>query len=276
MESEMQVSAVRSTASQAGLTAAPYDVELIRADFPILFREVTAVRSSISITAPRRKSHALCWRRWTTPTATNTPTCIAACIISQTSRRSSTRLRGRRCAASSTPRIADEIIFTRNATRRINLVARSFGGPQDRRGRRDRAVDHGASLQHRALALPSRAERRGSEVGADRGQRRVPHRRVRAAAHAAHQDRRRHPDVERARHHYAGQRDHSHRPCDGHSGAGRWQPGRRAHATVDVQDLDADFTSLQATRPTGLPASACSTASASISSRCRPTRAEAR
>ena len=40
MESEMQVSAVRSTASQAGLTAAPYDVELIRADFPILFREV--------------------------------------------------------------------------------------------------------------------------------------------------------------------------------------------------------------------------------------------
>ena len=40
--------------------------------------------------------------------------------------------------------------------------------PGDRRGRRDRALDHGAPLQHRAVELPPRAEGRRHQMGADR------------------------------------------------------------------------------------------------------------
>ncbi len=40
MGRESTIAVARSAASQAGLTGAPYDVERIRADFPILFREV--------------------------------------------------------------------------------------------------------------------------------------------------------------------------------------------------------------------------------------------
>ena len=49
----------------------------------------------------------------------------------------------------------EEIVFTRSATEAINLVASSFGLDAHRRRRRDRAERDGASLQHRALALPS-------------------------------------------------------------------------------------------------------------------------
>ncbi len=124
----------------------------------------------------------------------------------------------------------DQIIFTRNATEAINLVAQSFGGTGDRRGRRDRALDHGAPLQHRALAFPPRAPRRRHQMGPDRRRRQFPPRRVRKAAWPAHQDRRHHPDVERARHHRSHQGRHHARPCPRHSGAGRWQPGRGAYA----------------------------------------------
>ena len=56
----------------------------------------------------------------------------------------------------------DEIIFTRNATEAINLVAASFGARRHRRGRRDRALDHGAPLQHRAVAF--HRERKGAVI----------------------------------------------------------------------------------------------------------------
>ena len=124
----------------------------------------------------------------------------------------------------------DQLIFTRNATEAINLVAQSFGGMVIGRGRRDRALDHGAPFQHRALAFPSRAAWRGDQMGADRRGRQFPHRRVREAALAAHQDCRHHPDVECAGHHRSGQGGHSHCPCPRHSGAGRWQPGGGSHA----------------------------------------------
>ena len=60
---------------------APYDVEAIRADFPILARKCTASRSSISTTAPRRRSRKPCSTPSSAPMRTNTPTSIAACII---------------------------------------------------------------------------------------------------------------------------------------------------------------------------------------------------
>ena len=43
-----------------------------------------------------------------------------------------------------------------------------LGRAEYRRGRRDRALDHGAPFQHRALALPPRASRRGDQMGAGR------------------------------------------------------------------------------------------------------------
>ena len=51
----------------------------------------------------------------------------------------------------------DEIVFTRSATEAINLRRGEFRPEAYRRRRRDRAEPDGASLQHRALALPSRA-----------------------------------------------------------------------------------------------------------------------
>ena len=59
----------------------------------------------------------------------------------------------------------EEIIFTRNATEAINLVAYTFG--------RDRALHHGAPLQHRSLALLARAPGRGAQMGAGRRRRQL-------------------------------------------------------------------------------------------------------
>ena len=47
---------------------------------------------------------------------------------------------------------ADEVIFTKNATESLNLVAYSWGRANLRRRRRRRAHPHGAPRQHRAVA----------------------------------------------------------------------------------------------------------------------------
>ena len=107
--------------------------------------------------------------------------------------------------ASSTPAGAEEIIFTRNATEAINLVAAYVRARAYRRRRRDRALDHGAPLQHRALAFPARAPWRGDQMGAGRRRRQFLPGRLREAADRPHQDGRDHPDVERAGHGRAGE-----------------------------------------------------------------------
>ena len=140
----------------------------IRADFPILFREVYGkplvyLDNGASAQKPLPSS-----KRWTMPTASNTLTCIAGCITFE--HRDARAIEDARETVRrflNAPAV-DQIIFTRNATEAINLVASSFGAARYRRRRRDRAVDHGASLQHRAVAFPSRALRRGPEVGAYR------------------------------------------------------------------------------------------------------------
>ena len=62
----------------------------------------------------------------------------------------------------------EEIIFTRNATEAINLVASSWGEPNIKAGDEIRDLHHGASLQHRALAFPARAPWRRDQMGAGR------------------------------------------------------------------------------------------------------------
>ena len=143
----------------------------------------TASRWSISTTAPRRRSRAPCSTRWTTPTRIEYANVHRG--LHYLSNTATQQLRGRARDRAPLPQragSADEIIFTRNATEAINLVAQLVRRHGHRRGRRDRALDHGAPLQHRALAFPARAQGRRAEVGADHRRRRVPARRVRAAA----------------------------------------------------------------------------------------------
>src|SRR5499427_4482422 len=85
-----------------------------------------ASRSSISTTPPRRRSHRRCSIGSTTPTPPNAPTCIGDCITSPMPRPRPTRTRARRCAFLNAAR-KEEIIFTRNATEAINLVAYTYG-----------------------------------------------------------------------------------------------------------------------------------------------------
>jgi cysteine desulfurase/selenocysteine lyase len=76
----------------------------------------------------------------------------------------------------------EEIVFTRNATEAINLVASSWGEPNIREG--DEIVL--SIMEHHSNIVPW-------------------HRRIRKSADAAHQAGRDHADVECARHHRAGQ-----------------------------------------------------------------------
>ena len=57
----------------------------------------------------------------------STPTCIAACISSASGRPRPTRRRARRWRGLINAGASREIIFTRNATEAINLVAASYG-----------------------------------------------------------------------------------------------------------------------------------------------------
>ena len=95
-----------------------------------------------------------------------------------------------------------------------------------RRRRRDRAQRDGASLEHRPVALPSRAEGRDPELDRDRRRRVVLDRRVRKGAERPDEDRRDHPDVERRRHGAADQGDRQDRACARDQGAGRRLAGR--------------------------------------------------
>ena len=66
----------------------------------------------------------------------------------------------------------EEIVFTTGTTEGDQPGVLCLGRAAPAARRRDRAVDHGASRQHRALALPARTAGRGAEMGRDRCQRR--------------------------------------------------------------------------------------------------------
>ena len=78
--------------------------------------------------ASAQKPNAVLDRMTELLTSPNTPTCIADCIISPMRRPK--RMRARRTKVAGLPqrgRGSEEIIFTRNATEAINLVASSWG-----------------------------------------------------------------------------------------------------------------------------------------------------
>ncbi len=124
----------------------------------------------------------------------------------------------------------DQIVFTRNATEALNLVAYAFsngaagggGGMPGGRftigaGRRDPHHRDGAPREPRSLAGAFPPHRRHAALGAgDRGRRARPHRPGRPA-HRAHQGLRVHARLQRRRHDQPGAR------------AGRPGPRRRCH-----------------------------------------------
>ncbi|MET0407930.1 MAG: cysteine desulfurase [Hyphomicrobium sp.] len=130
MGRESTIAVSRSTASQAGLTGAPYDVERIRADFPILFREVNdrplvyldnGASAQKPLSVIEAMDHAYRFEY------ANVHRGLHYLSNTATDHYEAARETTRRFLNAEH---ADEIIFTRNATSAINLVARSYGEPK--------------------------------------------------------------------------------------------------------------------------------------------------
>ena len=160
-----------------------YDVDRIRADFPILAHAGLWQAARLS---RQRRLGAEAEGRARPP-----PARLYRRIRQRASRPALPRQcgdRGLRGRAREGPRLPQ-----RRAQGRDHLHPQRHRGDQPRRlhvrprahqgGRRDRALDHGAPFQHRAVAFPARAPGRGDQMGAGRRRRQFPHRRVREAAH---------------------------------------------------------------------------------------------
>ena len=170
--------------------------------------------------------------------------------------------RARRCARSSTRASTREIVFTRNATEGINLVARAWGDANVGAGRRGAHHRDGAPLEHRAVAAAVRADGRDAATW----------RRSTTAAtlmldeferllDAADEDRRGRAPVERARHDQSRSRRSSRLAhARGAAGARRRIAGRAATCRSTSRRSAPTSTCSPATSSTARPASACSTA----------------
>ena len=139
--------------SDARRAPAPRRLPDLRADVPRQAARVPRLGGELAEAASgARRDDASSTRR-------RTRTSTAASTSSASARPQGSRTRARRCARSSTRRSAREIIFVRNATEAINLVAYAWGldEPRPRRRRaRDRAR---APLELRAVAVRRRAAR---------------------------------------------------------------------------------------------------------------------
>ena len=169
----------------------------------------------------------------------------------------------------------EEIVFTRNATEAINLVAYTFGRERIKPG--DEIVL--SIMEHHSNIVPWHflRERQGAVIKwapvDDEGHFLIdefekligPRTRMVAITHMSNMLGTLVPVKEVTR------IAHAHGIpvlVDGAQGA--------VHADVDVQDIDCDSTPLPATSSTARPASACSTANAGISTPCRRSTAAAR
>ena len=151
-----------------------FDVEKIRADFPILDREVNGHRvvyldSGNTSQKPRQVIDAMRehYERHNANVARSVHTLGTEATAAYEGAR-------QKVATFIGGRSADEIVFTKNATEAINLVAYAIlqrePGPVGRPavparpGRRDRDLRNGAPLQHRAVAAAVRAHRRDAAL----------------------------------------------------------------------------------------------------------------
>ena len=168
-----------------------------------------------------------------------------------------------------------EIIFTRNATESINLVARAWGDANVGNGDEVLITGHGAPLEHRAVAAALRAHGRHAQGDADRRPRRSRDGGVRAPADAADEDvcrscicrTRSAPSIRSPRW------PRARRPA----GATVLIDGSQAayHMAVDVRRSARTSTCSPATRSTARRASAFCRAAKPCSTRCRRSSAAA-
>ena len=134
---------------------------------------------------------------------------------------------------------SNDIVFTKNVTEAINLVAYSWARANLPRGRRHRPHRDGAPRQHRAVAHPRRRARRRAAL--DPAHPRLPARPQRSRPPARRrQAPQRHRGVERARH---DQRHPALADAAHAAGALILVDAAQAvpHLPVDVQAWDADF-----------------------------------
>ena len=169
-----------------------------------------------------------------------------------------------------------EIIFTRNATEAINLVASSYGG--EHIGEGDEILL--SIMEHHSNIVPwyFLKERKGAVLKwapmSDDGE--FAARQVRGADRPAHQDDRHHPYVERARHRRADQGGGARSRMRGASLCSSTARKARCTSPSMCRTSTSTSTPSPATSSTARPASACSTASRSFWRRCRLIRAAAR
>ena len=157
---------------ESDFTGGGYDVERIRTDFPILFREVygkplTYLDNGASAQKPRAVLEAI--EHAYKMEYANVHRGLHYLSNAATAKYENARETVRRFLnAPST----EEIILHPQRDRRHQpggqLVRHGLQG-----GRRDRALHHGAPLQHRALAFPARAQGLRHQVGADLRHRRA-------------------------------------------------------------------------------------------------------
>ena len=228
----------KKTETAAGLA---YDVAAIRADFPILAREVYGkplvyLDNGASAQKPRVVLDTI--QRTYDSEYANVHRGLHYLSNTATARFEEARETVRRFLnAPST----DEIIFTRNATEAINLVASSYGGMTIGEG--DEIVL--SIMEHHSNIVPwhFHRERNGAVLKwapiADDGTFLLDE--FEKLLTQPHQDRRADAHVERARHRRADQGGDPPGARPRHPRAGRRQPGRRAHAGRRAVDLDCDF-----------------------------------
>ena len=156
----------------------------------------------------------------------------------------------------------EEIVFTRSATEAINLVASSFGLAHIGAG--DEIVL--SVMEHHSNIVPwhFHRERKGAVLALGRRRRRrlLFARGVRARAERSHEDRRDNADVQRARDSAADQGDRPDRARARHSRARRRFAGRGASRRRRARSRRRTSTFSPATRFMARPELACSTASA--------------
>ncbi len=163
-----------------------------------------------------------------------------------------------------------EIVFTRNSTEAINLVAHSYGRGMLKPGQAVLISEHGAPLQHRALADAARRAWHRAARRADHRCGRARHGGARGAARGwPRRPGRHHPYVERARHLHAGRahrrdsRTRTARKCCS-TARRRW-----CIAASTCRRWTPISTSSPATSSTARPASACCGRGANCWRRCR-------
>ena len=198
-------------------------------DFPILSQQVYGKPLVyLDNAASAQKPRAVIDAHGRTPWRRTTPTSIAACTIWPTPRPKPTRAHARPCARSSTPARPTRSSSRASATEAINLVAASL--------RRAWQIGEGdeiilSIMEHHSNIVPWHflRERQGAVIKwapvDDDGN--FLARRVREAAHAAHQDRRASPTCRTCSARSTPIAEIvAHRPRARRPGAGRRQPGR--------------------------------------------------